>query len=102
MACRITNWKDPLIFTDVFSPYVFLESIGNLLRDKYNFLLLATFRISQKQLPVVYIIWGELQDFADPHASPCHQFKDQSVSCLCGPKNNLVDGLFLDDIPVND
>lgn len=53
------------------------------------------------KLLVVYISWGELQDFADSHASSGHKFQNKPVSQLCRSEDDFVDGLLLDNVPVN-
>ena len=50
---------------------------------------------------IVDIHGKELQDFADPHAAPCHEFQHEAVSHLGGPEDDLVDGLFFLDLPMH-
>ena len=46
------------------------------------------------------IPWREVQDFTDPHATPSHQFQDQPVPGVHGSKDDLVNSLLIDDIPL--
>jgi hypothetical protein len=41
----------------------------------------------------------KVQDFAHPHATSSHEFQHQTVSYFDGAKDDLVDGLFLMNLP---
>ena len=44
---------------------------------------------------------GQVQDFADSHAAPGHQFQHQSVSGVCRTEDDLINRLLIDDVPLD-
>ena len=66
---RIRYWKYPLIRPNPFSGYVFLETIGNLPRDKDNLPFLAALGGSESELSVLDVIGCQFQSLADPHST---------------------------------
>ena len=40
-------------------------------------------------------------NLTDPHASPGHQFKHESIPGFGGSKNDFIHGFFLQDIPMH-
>ncbi len=75
--CRIGYWEYPLVRSNPFPGYVFLEAVCNLLRDEDGFTFLAAFGGSESELSVLDVIGGQFQYFADPHPSAGHQLKNQ-------------------------
>ena len=51
---------------------------------------------------IMDIVHCQFEHLSDSHTTPGHQFQHQAVAGLCGAKNNLIDGLFFDDVPVGD
>ena len=41
----------------------------------------------------------KVQDFAHPHATSGHEFQHQTVSYFGGAEDDLIDGLFVMDLP---
>ena len=39
--------------------------------------------------------------FPDPHASPSHKFQHEAVTLVRGSEDDLIDGVFIDDLPLN-
>jgi hypothetical protein len=63
-------------------------------------MLSAAFRLPQRQLSVLEVVGCRFENLPDPHSSPCHQFQDQPVADLAGPKNDFIDSFLFDDVPV--
>jgi len=61
----------------------------------------ATFGALNGQASFLDISWSQVQDFADSHAASRHQIQHESISCVCGSKDNLINFLFIDNIPLN-
>jgi len=47
------------------------------------------------------ICWCQMQNFANPHTSSGHQLQYESVPSICGSEDDLIDCLFIDNIPLN-
>jgi len=43
----------------------------------------------------------QIQNFADPHTPSGHQLQHEPVPSVCGPEDDLIDNLFIDNIPLN-
>jgi len=79
---------------------VILQPVGQLLGDEDHFSAFSTLGILDVELLIIHIHGGELQDLANPHATPSHEFQHEAVSRLDGPEDNLVDGLLFLDLPM--
>ncbi|WP_084554375.1 hypothetical protein [Desulfopila aestuarii] len=44
---------------------------------------------------------SEIKNFADPHASSGHLFQHDPVPRVYGSENDLIDSLFVDNIPLD-
>ena len=98
---RIRDRKNPLLRLKRSLLDVSTQTLHHLSRNEDNLSVLAALWTLDRQLMVAYIFRGELQDFADPHASPGHQFQDKSVSQLRCPEDDFVDRLLFDNLPVD-
>jgi hypothetical protein len=94
---RIRDRKNPLLRLKRSLLDVSTQTLHHLSRNEDNLSVLAALWTLYRQLMVAYIFRGELQDFADPHASPGHQFQDKSVSQLRCPEDDFIDRLFFDN-----
>jgi len=61
----------------------------------------ATFRVLDGQGSLLDICWREIQNFANSHSSSGHQLQHEPIPYVCGPEDDLIDGLLVDDIPLN-
>lgn len=96
----IGNRKNPDISCLAAVGGIFPEPVSDLLGNEDHLTLPAAFGLSQIQLPVLEVIGGELQHLSDTHAPFGHQFQDQPVSDFGRTKNDLVNGILFDDVPV--
>ena len=87
---RIGYRKYPLIRSNSFPGYVFLEAVRNLLRDEDNFPFLAALGASERELSILDVSGCQFQDFADPHSTSGHQFKNESIPGFYGAKNDFI------------
>ncbi len=51
-----TNWKNPLVQSDIFGFDIFFETVSHLLRYKYHLMLASAFWFSQEDFPLGNII----------------------------------------------
>ena len=98
---RIGYREYPLIRPNPFSGYVFLETVGNLLWDEDNLPFLSTFGGSESEFSILDITGGQFQDFADPHPTSGHQFKNESVPGFDGPKDDFIHHFFFENGPAD-
>jgi len=47
------------------------------------------------------ICWREIQYLANSHSSSGHQLQHKPIPYVCGPEDDLIDGLLVHDIPLN-
>ena len=50
---------------------------------------------------IIHIHGGELQDLANPHATPGHEFQHEAVSHLGGPEDDLVNNILFVNLPLS-
>jgi len=98
---RIGYWKYPLIRPNPFPGYVFLETVGNFLRDEDNFPFLATLWGSEGELSILDVTGCQFQDLADPHPTPGHQFKNQAIPGFDGPEDDFIHYFLFQDDPAD-
>ena len=67
----------------------------------YNYLFLCALRISDGQLLFVDVLGSEVEYLPDTHTTPRHEIQHDTVSHLCGSKDDLINRFFLQDIPLN-
>ena len=96
---RIPHGKDPLLWIDLFFTDVFFEPQSNLLGDEDDFLFLAAVRTPENELLILNVLSPEPQCFANAKSSPSHQFNKNPVSDLRSLEDDLINGLFLQDVP---
>ncbi|MGD9249603.1 MAG: hypothetical protein PVG19_00170 [Desulfobacterales bacterium] len=53
----------------------------------------------QDQFTILKVLQPEFQHLTDPHASPGHQFKHESIPGFGGSKNDFIHGFFFNDFP---
>jgi hypothetical protein len=99
---RIGYWKDPLICPNPFDSDVFSETVGHLLGNENYLTLFTTFGASEGEFPVFDIGRGQLQNLTDPHSTPSHQFKNQSVPGFDGAKDSLIHYFFFQNVPAGE
>ena len=80
---------------------VILQPVGQLLGDEDDLCLLATFGVSDYEFLVLHIPASKLENLANPHTTPSHEFQHEAVSRLGGPEDNLVYGLLFLDLPMD-
>ena len=73
---------------------------SDFLRKEHQLSLLATLRISEHQLSFINIPGLELEDFTYSHTTTGHELKDQAVPEFLGSKDDFINGLFFNNIPV--
>ncbi len=61
----------------------------------------AAFWIPYGQFLAANIIGHKVKNFSDTHSSLSHQFEHQAVSRLSGAEDNLVNDLFVQNIPMD-
>jgi hypothetical protein len=61
-------------------------------------MLASAFWLSQEDFPLGNIIGNDFQDFPDSHRTACHQFQNQPVSHLVGPKDDFIHGFLFQDV----
>jgi len=98
---RIGYRKYPLIRSNPFPGYVFLEAVRNLLRDKDNFPLLAALGGSESELSILNITRCQIQDLADPHPAPGHQLKHEPISGFDGAEDDFIHYFLFQDGPAD-
>ncbi len=64
---------------------IFLEPIGNLLRDETRFPVFSAFWVPEDQFPTLYVPFCQIEDLADPEIAPGHQFHNQPAPGFHGP-----------------
>jgi hypothetical protein len=109
LSCFIHNfspgcigyWKYPLIRSNPLPGYVFLEAVRNLLWDKDSLPSLSTFGGSESELSILDVIGCQFQDFADPHFTPSHQFKNQPVPGFDGSENDFIHHFLFENAPTD-
>ena len=101
-ARGVGYWKDPLICLNPFGSNVFSETISHLLGDENNLTLFTTLWASEGEFPVFDIGGGQLQNLTDPHPTPGHEFKNQSVSWFDGAKDGLIHYFLFQDVPAGE
>jgi len=96
---RVGNGKNP--FLPFCSPLtdIFPQAMGQLLRDKDDLGLPTTLGCLDADSTPVNVRGSQFKHFPDSHPSPCHQFKDEPVSLVRSPKDDLIDGFFFHDFP---
>jgi hypothetical protein len=99
-ACRLRSCG--LRCTPTKAPALRTITLAAVFGDEDRFRALTALGISDGEFLVVDIDGKELYDFTYPHASPGHQFQHQTVSYFSCPEDNLVDGLFLMDLPASE
>ena len=77
------------------------ESDRKLWRNEHDLFSPSAFGIPDNQSPAINIIGSEVEDFTDSHTASSHEFQKQPITCFCGSKDNFINGLFFDDIPVH-
>jgi hypothetical protein len=97
----IGDREDPVLRPDRLLFQVRFQPIHHFSRNENYLGVLAALRALDGKLLVVYISGSELQDFADSHATSCHQFQEKPVSHLRGSEDDFVDCLLLDNVPVD-
>ena len=98
---RVGYRKYPLVNSNPFPGYVFLEAIRNLLWDEDNFSFLAALGGSESELSILNITGNQFQYLADPHPTPGHQLKDQPVPGFDGAENDFVNHFLFQDGPAD-
>ncbi len=88
-----------MIGLNVLVPDIFFESVGHFLWDEYVLPLFPAFRVSEGQLSVLDVLWGQLEDFADSHSASGHQFQDEAVSWFFCLEDDFVYNFLFDDVP---
>jgi hypothetical protein len=53
------------------------------------------------QFLILYITWCQFQDLTNSHSTPGHQLQDNSVPDIHRSENNFVDGLLINDLPLD-
>jgi len=96
----ISDGKNSLGSCSASGLEIILQPIGQLLGDEDHFSAFSTLGILDVELLIIHIHGGELQDLANPHATPSHEFQHEAVSRLGGQEDNLVDGLLFGDLPL--
>lgn len=95
----IRDRENPLVAFDAPCSDVVLQPVSQLFGDEDRFRAFPALGISDGELLIINIGGIELQDFAHPHATPGHKFQHQTVPYFGGTEDDLVDGLFLMDLP---
>jgi hypothetical protein len=85
---------------NAFGLDVIFQSFSHFFGDKDHLGSFAALGIFNCQFLIVKIHSSEVQYFPNPHTSPCHEFQDKPISHLSGPKDNLVNGIFIYDRPL--
>jgi hypothetical protein len=98
---RIGNRKDPLIGSNPFTGYVFLETVGNFLWNKDHLPFLPALGASEGQFPIFDIPGGQFQDLANPHPTPGHQLKNQPIPGFGGAKDDFIHDFLFQDLPTD-
>ena len=96
---RIGNSKDPFVWFDPLLPDIFAQAMAKLYRDESNLCLATTFRCLNGNFCTLYVRWPQFEDLSDSHPTTSHQFHDEAVSLVLGPKDDLIHGFFFKDFP---
>ena len=98
-GCGIGDRENSLVSFSASGLEVILQPVGELLGDEHRLCTFSTLVILDRKFLIIHIHGGKLQDLAPPHATPGHELQHEAVSRLGGTEDNLVDGLFLMDLP---
>ena len=96
----IGNGKNSLVSFSASGPEVILQTIGQLLGDEDHLSGFSTLGILDGKFLFIHIHGNELQDFANPHATPGHKFKHETVPRPGGPEDDLADDNLFVDLPL--
>jgi len=74
--CRLVgNGENSILGFLAYLMGIITKSFGHLLRDEYDYLLLAAFRRLKDQFLVMKVLQPEFQHLTYPHSTAGHQFK---------------------------
>jgi hypothetical protein len=94
--------KNPLIGPYTLTFYKNSETVGGLLRNENYLALFPAFRFSQNKFLTPYVSGYELEDLADPHPAPGHEFQQQAIPGVHCPKDDFIDDFFFQNLPLGD
>lgn len=101
LSCRgVLDLKNPLTRFQSLDPNVFLQTVGNLLRDEDYLPFSPAFLCPDEQFPIIDIFHLELEHLSDPHTAPGHEFQNKSIARIFAPENHLVNDILFEYRPL--
>ena len=98
-GCSVLYGKDAAVRVDLVLLNMARQSLCNLLGNEDNLLLFAALGVSQDELAVFHVPGRELEHFTDPKPSSGHQFHEQPIPDFGDLKDDLIHGLFVQNLP---
>jgi len=91
---RIGYWENSGIGFYSFFSDIFFDPVCQFLRKEHRLTFSAAFRISNEDFSILNVHWDELENLADPHATPSHELEHNPISWILRPEYDFIGHIF--------